>query len=67
MAVGRLNFEVTSGLLQCPLCKMQLCYVPMSPQAKTENSSVRSCSSVRCVLNRLHWHDITFIYTLGLT
>lgn len=67
MGVVGVNFEVTSGLLQCPIRKMQHCYFPMSLQAKTENSSVRSCSSVRCVLNRLHWHDIIFIYTLGLT
>ena len=28
---------------------------------------MRSLSSVLCVLNRLHWHDNTFICTLGLT
>lgn len=61
MGVVGVNFEVTSGLLQCPIRKMQHCYFPMSLQAKT------CCSSVRCVLNRLHWHDIIFIYTFGLT
>lgn len=60
------NFEATSAPLPRPIGKDAVLLFPYEPTGENRKPICEEPSlCVRCVLNRLHWLDITFIYTFG--